>query len=59
MKLVHLNETYSDANIRKHFLAALSIHIGLKQDALSPLLFNSALENVIRNVQEDKRGVGI
>jgi hypothetical protein len=40
-----LNETYSKIHIRKHLSGAIPIQNGLKQgDALSPLLFNIALE---------------
>jgi hypothetical protein len=58
MKLVrlikmHLNETYS-----KHLSASFPIQNGLKQrDALSILLFNSALEHTIRKVQENYVGL--
>jgi hypothetical protein len=57
MKLVrqikmYLNETYSKVRIGKHLSANFPIQNGLKQgDALSPLLFNFALEYAIRKVQ--------
>jgi hypothetical protein len=49
MKLVKLikmclNETYSKVCIGKHLSDSFPIQNGLKLDALSPLLFNSALE---------------
>jgi hypothetical protein len=57
MKLVRLikmclNETYRrKVRICKHFSDTCSIQDGLKQgDALSPLLFNFALEYAIRKV---------
>jgi hypothetical protein len=56
MKLVRLNkmclnETYSKVRIGKHLSDSFPIHNGLQQgDALSPLLFNFALEYVIRKV---------
>jgi hypothetical protein len=59
MKLVRLikmcsNETYSKVRIFKHLSVSFPIQNGIKQgDALSPLLFNSALEYAIRKIQEN------
>ncbi|KAJ4439217.1 hypothetical protein ANN_07336 [Periplaneta americana] len=51
-----LSETYSRVRIGQFLSDAFPIHCGLKQgDALSPLLFNFALEYAINKVQ-DKRG---
>jgi hypothetical protein len=61
MKLVRLikiclNETYSKVHIGSH-LSKFPIQNSLKQeDALSPLLFNLALESASRKVQENQVG---
>ena len=52
-----MNEIYSTALVGKHLSIMFPINNHMKQDALSPLLFNFALKYTIRRVQVKQDGL--
>jgi len=57
LKKIRLIETFTLVRVGKHLSELFPIKNGLKHDALSPLLFNSALQCAIRRVQANQEGL--
>jgi hypothetical protein len=54
-----LNETYSKVRVGKLLSDKFLIQKGLKQDVLSPLLFNFVLKYAIKKVVENQVGLDL
>ena len=52
-----MSETHSRVQVGKNLSDMLPTSIGLKQDALLPLLFNTASEYAIRRIQVNQDGL--
>lgn len=60
INLIKMSIEYIDIKVKvgHSTLKAVQVIVGIKQgDALSPILFNTALEKVIRNIGMDEKGV--